>query len=280
MREVNTKELIEDRVNIILDELSLGIQWERPSILLLVYRSEYIKTNVQTILAQTLRESGQLIYYYSVDKEHYDIPLELLNHPKHEKAVYFVSGVRWGGGRGYSNAYRALNMHREYLVEGNIKTIFWFTIHEGNQVARFAPDFWAFRHKVIEFPDLPAPDPNQASRCSDRTDRKLFTESPNELKILIKKAEESVELGCMEEAIQNYQKALRKYPDQAAILLPMAEIYLSMGMRPAACRILRKAILRKTRLGPVLKELERLNRIADSIQIKIGGFSEQSAEFI
>ncbi len=275
MLEVNGKDKIEDRVNIVLDELSLGIQWERPSLIVLVYRSEHIKKKVQTILAKALEESGQIVLQYVVDNLHYDIPLDLLDHPKHKKAVYFVSGLRWGGGRGYSNAYRALNMHREYLVEGNIKAIFWLTINEGKQLARFSPDFWAFRHRVVEFLDLPLKDSIKPLGSPNISFHSLYTKNANDFQSWINTAEMFLVLGCIDEAILNYRRALRKYPEETAIYLQIAEIYLYMGRLPTAGRILKKANMRKTNKNNFLKEFNRLNLAAKSIHHSSGGFSEQ-----
>jgi len=274
MLEVNGKGTFEDRVNIVLDELSLGIQWERPSLIVVVYRSEHIKNIVQAILAKSLGESGQVVLHYAVDKLHYDIPLELLDHPKHRQAVFFVSGLRWGGGRGYSNAYRALNMHREYLVEGNIKAIFWLTINEGKQLARFSPDFWAFRHKVVEFLDLPSKKSIKPLESSKGSFHSLYTKNANDFLIWINTAEMFYTLGCIDEAILNFRKALRKYPDETAIYLQIAEIYLFMGRLTAAGRILKKVNKGKTDGLYFLKELNRLNQVADSMQHASGGFSE------
>lgn len=276
MVEVNGKGTFEDRVNIVFDELSLGIQWERPSLILVVYRSEHIKNIVQAILAKSLGESGQVVIHYSVDKYHYDIPLELLDHPKHKQAVFFVSGLRWGGGRGYSNAYRALNMHREYLVEGNIKAIFWLTKNEGKQLARFSPDFWAFRHKVVEFLDLPSKKSIRPLESSNGSFHNLYTKKANDFQILINTAEAFFALGCIDEAILNFRKALRNYPDETAIYLQIAEIYLYMGRLPAAGRILKKANKGKTDKIIFLNELNRLNLVRNSMQHTLGGFSEQS----
>ncbi len=276
MLEVNGKGTFEDRVNIVLDELSLGIQWERPCLIIIVYRSEHIKNMVQAILAKSLGESGQAVLHYSVDKYHYDIPLELMDHPQHEKAVFFVSGLRWGGGRGYSNAYRALNMHREYLVERNIKAIFWLTKNEAKQLTRFSPDFWAFRHKVVEFLDLPSINKNQPLESSNISFHYPSTKNANDFQILINAAEMFYALGCMDEAILNFRKALRKYPDETAIYLQIAEIYLNMGRVPAAGRILKKVNKGKTDKNYLLKELDRLTQATKSIQHTSGGFLEQT----
>lgn len=276
MLEVNGKDTVEDRVNIVLDELSLGIKWERPSLILLIYRSEHIKNKVQTLLAKSLGESGQAIFYYIVDKFHYDIPLELLDHPKHKRAVFFVSGLRWGGGRGYSNAYRALNMHREYLVEGNIKALFWLTKKEGKQLARFSPDFWAFRHKVVEFLELPSKKSIKPLESSNGSFHSLYTKNANDFLIWINTAEMFYALGCIDEAILNYRKALRKYPDETAIYLKITEIYLFMGRLTTAGRMLRKANKGKTDALIYLKELSRLDQVANSMHHASGGFLEQT----
>jgi predicted Zn-dependent protease len=82
-------------------------------------------------------------------------------------------------------------------------------------------------------------------------------------------------LGCIDEAILNYRRALRKYPEETAIYLQIAEIYLYMGRLPTAGRILKKANMRKTNKNNFLKEFNRLNLAAKSIHHSSGGFSEQ-----
>jgi tetratricopeptide (TPR) repeat protein len=276
MLEFNGKDMFDDREKIILDELALAIQWDRPSLILVVYRSEYVKNLVQTSLAKALRESGQVVFYYNVDKFHYDIPIELLGHPNQKQAVFFISGLRWGGGRGYSNAYRALNMHREILVEGSIKAIFWLTKIEVKQLTHFSPDFWAFRHKVVEFFDLPKYQKNKPLEKSKSTLHNLYTKSARDFQVWTNTAEMLYEQGCNDEAIQNFRKALRKYPDETAVSLQIAEIYLSMGRLSEAGGILRKVTKDKTTKGTYLRELDRLIKLANSIQHTSGGVLEQT----
>jgi Flp pilus assembly protein TadD len=42
-------------------------------------------------------------------------------------------------------------MQRELFVEERVKAVLWLTTAEANNLARHAPDFWAFRHRVVEF---------------------------------------------------------------------------------------------------------------------------------
>jgi tetratricopeptide (TPR) repeat protein len=270
------KETFDERVNIILDEVALGIQWERSSLILVIYSSEHIKNLVEASLIKSFEDSGQVVVHYAVDKSHYDIPLEFLEHPRHEQAIFFVSGLRRGGGQGYSNAYRALNMHRENLIEGNIKAIFWLTKNEAKQLARFSPDFWAFRHKVVEFLDLPSLENNKNPGPSLGSFHTLYKNKTEDFQAWIKPAERYYALGCIEEAMLNFRKALRKYPEETAIGLQIADILLSTGQLAAAIRILKKLKKQRTIEGNLLIELERLNRRALSIRPVRGGFLEQS----
>src|SRR5512136_427859 len=102
MPEPNGQDSFQQRVNVILDELRLAIKWGRPSLITAVFRSEHIKNRIQSRLSRSLEESGQDILCYRVEPAHYDIPLDLMDYPGHEKAVFFICGLQWGGGRGYS----------------------------------------------------------------------------------------------------------------------------------------------------------------------------------
>jgi hypothetical protein len=264
MTKVNNSGRFDDRVNLVFDELSMGIQWDRPCLVVLFYRSEQIKETVQDMLTGKLKATGHPAISYRVDKGHFDIPLDLLGHPQHAHAVYFINGLGWGGGRGYSNAYRALNMHREYLVEGNIKAIFWLTEKEGRQLSRFAPDFWAFRHKVVEFLDLPS-------------SRKIHQENVpggSNFHDQMEAARMSAAQGCFEEAILQYRKAFRSHPEEISIPLKIVEIYLSQGRLPAARKLLGKAGKIKTTNPIYQKEWNRFNRMSRSVHHSLSGFVE------
>jgi hypothetical protein len=274
MPEDNGKASIEERVNIIQEELSLGIQWDRPSLIVIIYRSEHIKNHIQSLLSKRLEKSGQTVFFFSVDKLHYDIPLEMINHSQHEKAVYFVSGLRWGGGRGYSNAFRALNMHREYLIDGNIRAVFWLPPIEAKQLSRFAPDFWAFRHKVMEFSELPSPNEIPKYKSSINHLNSLYTNKTTAFRLEMEAAKDIYAKGCIDEATLLYRKILQKYPDQIAIYLQLAEINISMGWISAANRMLKKAGKVKNAKRNFLQELNRLSLAANSGKKKNAGFLE------
>jgi tetratricopeptide (TPR) repeat protein len=143
-----------ERVDRLARELELAIRWDRPSILLAVYSSIYVMGDAAAALEAQLREGGQQVVWVRVNGEaDADIPMRLAEHPQRNGAVFFVSGLQWGG----QTALRALNIRREYFVDQRLRAVFWLTENEAVAIARQAPDFWAFRHRVVEFVEPPEP---------------------------------------------------------------------------------------------------------------------------
>jgi tetratricopeptide (TPR) repeat protein len=231
---VDRQDAFSERVKDILEELLLGLQWQRPSLIMAIYRSQHTRNRVQNDLAGALGENGTRVLAYQVDTGHYDIPRELLEHPGRASSVYFIQDIRRGGGRGYSNACRALNMHREYLVEGGIKAVFWLNEMEHRQVCRHAPDFWAFRHRVVEFPELPA----RRAALSNSPGR--YRTRSAEAQTLLAEADRHAALGCFHEALPLLQKALRLDPHEIAARLRLAQVQIALGGIPAARRALKR----------------------------------------
>jgi tetratricopeptide (TPR) repeat protein len=161
---LNPSESFEDRIAILFEEVQLAIRWDRPSILLAVYASEVIHNQAQEEFEKQVQSLGQKITRIKVDKEHFDIPWFLSQFEHHEKVVFSVSGLRWGGGRSRSNAYQALNIRRELFVDQKIRLVVWLNEKEAADLPYHAPDFWAFRHRVVEFPENLSSLPSVAAR--------------------------------------------------------------------------------------------------------------------
>ena len=148
-------EPFEDRVDILFRELELAIKWQRPSILLAVYSSEYVHADAKTTLKNRLIDMVQNVYHFQISNdENSDIPLYLSEIADLDKTVFFIEGLRLGGGKDGTRAYRALSIGREYFIDKRIRAVFWLTENEANDLARHAPDFWAYRHRVVEFVEL------------------------------------------------------------------------------------------------------------------------------
>jgi len=151
-------ESFDERINRLFRELEQAVKWNRPSILLAVYSSEFVRADAEAALGAKLHELGHTVTPYRVTaEENADIPLNLFQHPEKAKTVFFISGLQWGGGKDGRNAYRALNIRREYFVDYLIRAVFWLTEKEAIALPTHAPDFWAFRHRVVEFVETPEP---------------------------------------------------------------------------------------------------------------------------
>jgi hypothetical protein len=239
---------IAERIKIILDEFIMSIQWERPCISFAVYRSEYVKKNTLLAIQHALVSKEKEVVQLDVNKKLFDIPLVIRDYPDGANKVFSISRLRWGGGRGYSNAYRALNMHREHLIESKALSLFWLTAIEAKQLAKFAPDFWAFRHLVVEFSDFPSIPviklPTNA--CLDNktiieTYLAFIKNNPDNIQALTSIAKLYYALGCYDDAIGYFRKALRITPDDTDLSLFLAEVYRSMKRPDAAARIIKKS---------------------------------------
>ncbi len=145
---------IQERVDRLGDELRLAIRYNRPSLLFAVCRSETIARQAQRALAAALRALEQKTSRFNVAlPDNTDIPLRLSRKRNRARTVYFVQGLKAGG----TAALQALNFRREYLVDNQVRAVFWLTEEEERAISRSAPDFWAFRHGVVYFPEMPAP---------------------------------------------------------------------------------------------------------------------------
>jgi hypothetical protein len=151
-------ESFEERIDQLFEELSFAFERQRPSILLVFYEFETVRVRAERALEKRLVENGQPLVVFDVDANHFDIPLLLSQRPERDRSVFSVSGLSRGGGKDSANAYRALNMRREYFVDYAIRVVIWLDPHEAMALSRHAPDFWAFRHRVVEFNDTAEPE--------------------------------------------------------------------------------------------------------------------------
>jgi tetratricopeptide (TPR) repeat protein len=266
---------IDGRIDIILDEFMMAIQWGRPCISFAVYRSEHVKKNTLLAIKQALVSKEKEVIQLDVNKKLFDIPLVIRDYPDGANKVFSISGLRWGGGRGYSNAYRALNMHREHLIESKALSLFWLTAIEAKQLAKYAPDFWAFRHLVVEFSDLPSIPviklPSNA--CQDNktiieTHLAFIKNNPDNIQALTGIAKLYYALGCYDDAVRYFRKALRITPDDTILSLFLAEVYRSMKRPCAAARIIRKLPVKNSE--KIKEELRLLSAdIVSSIDLPV-----------
>ena len=135
----------------LIDELQLAIKWHRPSILLVVHKSKSGQIKAENALKTELDKFSQKVICFQVNNNQSDVIRLILDTQNYGDVVFFITDIDHGAGADGNDAYRALNLYRETLVEKRIRVVFWLTEMEASNLPRFAPDFWAFRHRVIEF---------------------------------------------------------------------------------------------------------------------------------
>src|SRR5512133_1438336 len=89
-------EPIEDRIDILFKELELAFKWERPSILLAIYSSEYDQTDAATTLENQLIDRGIRVVRIDIkESESVDVGALIAATGNSDGAVFFVDGFRW-----------------------------------------------------------------------------------------------------------------------------------------------------------------------------------------
>jgi tetratricopeptide (TPR) repeat protein len=146
---------VDERLAILAEELELAVKWQRPCILLAVYTSEFVRADVDAALQNSLIDLGQKCVHLSVrNRSPKDLApfFKELKNPRH--SVFVVDGLHWGNGD-ENSVYSVMSLQREYFVDRRIRIVFWLTPNEIVKLAHAAPEFWAHRHRVVEFVEAP-----------------------------------------------------------------------------------------------------------------------------
>lgn len=204
---------------------------QRGLILFLTYRYERTRQRVQTVLAGLFAESelrpvvldfrnepppsGDLVYY-------------LLDSATTERDVMFVLGLDSLGVEGL----RSLNFRRELLVEQRVKLVLWLTEAELQSVAREAPDFWAFNHRTIDFPEREEDEGIEgAYQAMVHFAQRTSYSSAEELQQMVA-TREAILSALPEDTIS----------ERADVLTSLGELYFDSGRYPEAERALRETV--------------------------------------
>ena len=151
----------QENISIICDELHLAKQWGKASIILTTHRSTRSQEKTKKAFQKKLGDLGYSIVEIDINKIEGNFIDYMLQLESIENIVFYVSHIDWGGGRDERDGYRTLKLYRETFVEKNIKAIFFLTLREASKLPSYAPDFWAFRHRVLEFRNPRAYDQKQ-----------------------------------------------------------------------------------------------------------------------
>ena len=149
-------------ISSLMDEIRLAMKWVRPSILVAVHKGIRGQEKARTQLKKEIEALGKKVRTIEANKENLNVIQSILRSPERDKSVFFVSGIGRNNDAGRGAIYRALNFQRELLVENRIILVLWLGAAEAAELPLQAPDFWAFRHRVVEF----APDRGGTQKAS------------------------------------------------------------------------------------------------------------------
>ena len=146
---IKAEEAFDTRILRLSNYLNRAHKYNKPSILFALYLSEFLRTDIEKSLNALLKEQGLLVV--SVDaEEHKDLP-SFFSSLDSNNTVFFVHNLE----KGFPEALQFLNFKREELVDNHVKVIFWVKEGELSSISLEAPDFFAFRNRVVEFMELP-----------------------------------------------------------------------------------------------------------------------------
>jgi tetratricopeptide (TPR) repeat protein len=263
LAKVEHARLLEEQIDILFEELSFAFQWQRPSILIAFYDSEYMLEEVSLALEKRLAEIGHQLMQIKVDENNFDIPQILSQRLDRETSVYSVSRLSSGGGKAGANAYRALNMRREYFVDYSIRAIIWLAGNEATELSRHAPDFWAFRHRVVQINDL-----------SDDEALVLSELEPAEHArgALIVSEELNQQIEYHNKLFRNLPKGAGSYSKRLALLTTLAEYHQADGSYTVSIQHLKQAISIAKKLSDT-RALAKLWRNLGSVRLDLDQFT-------
>ena len=143
------KDTFERRVSRLANYLSRAYKYNKPSILFAMYLSEFLRSDVEKSLKSALDEQG--LEVVSVDAaSNKDLPA-FFSSINSDNTVFCVHNIE----KGFPDALQYLNFKREELVEHHVKAVFWVREEELARISLEAPDFFAFRNRVVEFMEVP-----------------------------------------------------------------------------------------------------------------------------
>jgi len=138
-------------LEILAGEIDLALKWDRASILIAVHFSKQREADTQGALEKLISNYQQKTIYINVSAQTPDVIRQVCGRADIKDTIFFVAGLGNANSLSSGQVFQALNNNRELLVESRVRIVFWLNGVELSELPRHAPDFWAFRHRVVEF---------------------------------------------------------------------------------------------------------------------------------
>ncbi|MBI4650036.1 tetratricopeptide repeat protein [Candidatus Desantisbacteria bacterium] len=260
---IESKETFDTRVLRVGNYLVRAYKHNKTSILFAMYLSEFLRIDVEKSLEKFLIEHGLKIVYVDAEKNK-DIP-SYVSSINSINIVFLVHNIE----KGFPEVIQFLNFKREEFVEHQIKIVFWVNEQELVRISTEAPDFFAFRNRVVEFMETPIIEEFRWSSLVEfakETDYKSIDEIRHSIdlkeKLLFELSSEDEirgyllnSLGVLYDKISDYKKAIdyfekalqitKKFSDrqdEGSILGNIGVAYINLGNNNIAIEYLTKSL--------------------------------------
>lgn len=225
-----------------MEDFALAQRYRAPYICLGIYCSTITRDKVISMLEKDLADMGIPFYALRLEGQVFDFPLLIRTYWPDGRGVFSLQGLRQSRGTKRTWPYRALNAHREMLVQNNISCILWLPEKAYRTLPRLAPDFWAFRHKVVEFLDLPSWEERQPFARLEMLEFPYIKVSHaliEDLQMRLQREKSSSKLhealcqiyyalGCYEKALWHCWRLIRLFPQEEKYRQSLVQIQNTM----------------------------------------------------
>lgn len=247
-------ESFDERVEILLKELELAFQWDRPSILFVIYDSERIHEEVRAILESYLVDNNfNIIHFYSDIHKNEGLNSLFENSDNLTNNVFFIHGINWLS-TGTSTSAAALDHNIDIFNERKIRVVFWLTQDEALEMAHRAPDSWTSCHRVFEFTGSP----NSEQALQEALESAWQETNQPSAQFEDTEAKTSAE----ESGLKETSEIADSLPERANLLLTLGILNWRKGYYEKADELLQKALQIASKVQESGIEAECYNAIA------------------
>lgn len=293
------------QVEQLLSEFDLAIRYDRPAILFGVCPSEFVRVTTEAFLEMRLKEFGQSVVRIRISSEaESNVPIRLVAHSTQGAAIFFVSGLSNDGQHG-KLTMRALNARREDFVDFRLRVLIWLTEAEAMTLPCYAPDFWRFRYRVVDFVEsAPTETEMEAAEVTDisaetvqslaKLKEQIVKEMEQRQQVLSLQAEEwylnamyvfakgdyHLALSAARRADQLAQGIANRRPMAARLWIGLSQLYQTLGRMSEATEARLRAVEAYPELATLAANIRQPRpRLRSTKQPTVSGITSPSSAF-
>lgn len=191
--------LPQDRLDLLLDEVHLAMQWQKPAYLMAVYHSPEVKIGAMNNIARQLQDAGLAIYSIDTEKTTFNEFIRIVfEDAEPEKKIYFIENLSLQADLAENDSWRMFYCQREGFDKRLLRVIFWLSESQLVQLATEFPVYWENRYRIFDLSNTSSAIEETAAKQDDLTQKNNRTDSDNNLSArLLIESRENLRLGIL-----------------------------------------------------------------------------------